>query len=218
MKKSTQHFVTMLFARYQSLKENEEQLINAFEQMKQSYLYGGKLLVCGNGGSAADSDHIVGELMKGFLAKRTIDGDLAARINKFDSTGQIAPRLQMPLPAINLSAHTALITAICNDNSSDMIFAQQVLGYGKEGDVLLGISTSGNSIDVLNAGIVAKSQGLKTIGLTGTNGGKMNQIFDLMIKVPESSTAGIQELHLPIWHTLCAMLEEEFFGKDSSVL
>lgn len=214
MKETTKSLLTILKEKYKNLIVNEEVIIKVFEQISDTFINGGKLLVCGNGGSSADSDHIVGELMKGFLLKRTINNDIATRINQFDPSGQISAQLQMALPAINLSAHAALISAICNDNSSDMIFAQQVLGYGEKGDVLLGISTSGNSANVINAGIVAKSKGLKTIGLTGASGGRMNELFDHVIKVPESSTASIQELHLPIYHTLCAMLEEEFFGKD----
>ena len=157
---------------------------------------------------------IVGELMKGFLRKRPIDKELAKKLDEYDSSGGLSCQLQQGLPAINLSAHATLNTAVCNDLSSDLMFAQQVLGYGREGDVLLGISTSGNSKNVISAGIVAKALNMKTIGLTGESGGKMNELFDIVIKVPSTSTPIIQELHLPIYHTLCAMLEEEFFGTE----
>lgn len=214
MKDTSKHYLSLLLEKHHQLKVNEGTIIEAFEQISDTFAAGGKLLVCGNGGSAADADHIVGELMKGFLSKRTLDVDTASRITQIDTSGELVEKLQMALPAINLAAHNSLVTAICNDTSSDLIYAQQVLGYGKKGDILLGISTSGNSANIINAGIVAKALSMKTIGLTGANRGKMDDLFGLVIKVPESATANIQELHLPIYHTLCAMLEEEFFGKD----
>lgn len=211
MKESTQHHLKLLSDNYPNLASVEKNIISAFKIMTKAFESSRKLLICGNGGSAADADHIVGELMKGFQQKRPIGADITEKLKSCDNSG-LASCLQKALPAINLSAHTALTTAICNDTSQDMIFAQQVLGYGIEGDVLLGISTSGNSLNVINAGKVAKALKISTIGLTGSDGGKMKELFDIVIQVPSNTTASIQELHLPIYHTLCAMLEEEFFG------
>jgi D-sedoheptulose 7-phosphate isomerase len=173
--------------------------------MEASFASGGKLLVCGNGGSAADADHIVGELMKGFYKKRSLPAEEASKL------GEYARYLQGALPAIALTQHAALSTAFLNDVNPEMGFAQQVYGYGRDGDVLLGISTSGNSKNVCNAVRVAMNLGIKTIGLTGRKGGRLSEISDVCIGVPADITADIQELHLPIYHTLCAMLEELFF-------
>ncbi|MDD4565840.1 MAG: SIS domain-containing protein [Eubacteriales bacterium] len=215
MKKATMSHLDKLLNNRPKLVANREDIVTSFNILSEAFSGGGKLLICGNGGSAADSDHIVGELMKGFLNKRPVADELAKKLDELDRTGQLSQHLQQGLPAISLSAHSALSTAVCNDLSSDLMFAQQVLGYGRAGDVLIGISTSGNSSNVLNAGIVAKALNLKTIGLTGENGGKMNELFDLVIKVPSNRTPDIQELHLPVYHTICAMLEEEFFGTEA---
>lgn len=211
MKSNTRYHLQRLLEGYPKLVITEDSIISAFDVMSNAFLNYGKLLVCGNGGSAADADHIVGELMKGFLSKRPIGNELVNRLNSHDDSGELSNHLQLALPAINLSAHVALNTAICNDVSADIVFAQQVLGYGVAGDVLFGISTSGNSQNVINAAIVAKILDMKTIGLTGTDSGKMDEIFDIVIKVPSNFTSSIQELHLPVYHTLCAMLEEEIF-------
>lgn len=199
-------------ARHPHLRDAEDSILAAYEMMIAAYREGGKLLFCGNGGSAADADHIVGELMKGFLKKRPVKADLreALLLAGMDQTS--IDSLQMGLPAINLSAHTSLITATTNDLNGEMIFAQQVIGYGKPGDVFFGISTSGNAKNVLLAGRTAKALGLKTVGLTGLTGGKIGAEFDLTIRVKEEETYKIQELHLPVYHALCAMIEEEFFG------
>lgn len=215
MKNTTLSHLDQLLNNYPKLLANKEDLVSAFNILSETYSAGGKLLICGNGGSAADSDHIVGELMKGFLKKRPVSDELAEKLDELDKSGELSRHLQQGLPAISLSAHYALNTAICNDLSSDLMFAQQVLGYGRAGDVLLGISTSGNSRNVINAGIVARTLNLKTIGLTGEGGGKMNELFDLVIRVPSNRTPDIQEFHLPVYHTLCAMLEEEFFGTEA---
>lgn len=214
MKKHTESFLTELLGKHLELSLAQDSIISAFKHMSETYQNNGKLLICGNGGSAADADHIVGELMKGFVNRRKLNISDAKIINRLNPAGNLSNLMQMALPAINLSAHTALISAISNDMSPDMIFAQQVFGYGNKGDTLLGISTSGNSTNVINAGIIAKAMKIHTIGLTGMDGGQMNGLFDIIIKVPKTATADIQELHLPIYHTLCAMLEEEFFGED----
>lgn len=198
-------------SRYPELKKIEDNMIESFEMIVASYRQGGKVLICGNGGSAADADHIVGELMKGFLKKRPISPALKERLRFAGMGNDEADYLQAGLPAISLSAHTSLMTATINDLGGEMIFAQQVLGYGKPEDVFLGISTSGNSRNVLSAAKAAKALGLKTIGLTGSSGGKMAEICDVTIRVPETETYKIQELHLPVYHVLCAMIEEEFF-------
>ena len=194
-----------LLERYPELSYLKDEIKAACRIMEASFASGGKLLVCGNGGSAADADHIVGELMKGFYKKRSLPAEEASKL------GEYARYLQGALPAIALTQHAALSTAFLNDVNPEMVFAQQVYGYGRDGDVLLGISTSGNSKNVCNAVGVAKSLGLKTIGLTGRKGGRLSELCDVCIRVPADSTADIQELHLPIYHTLCAMLEELFF-------
>jgi D-sedoheptulose 7-phosphate isomerase len=177
------------------------------------YASGGKVLVCGNGGSAADADHIVGELMKGFLRKRPLPADQRASLAAADPEfgDDIAAKLQGALPAINLSAASAFTTAFGNDVSAYLAYAQAVLGYGRRGDALVGLSTSGNASNVLAAFTVARNLGLKTIGLTGSGGGKMSGRCDILIKVPAQSTPKVQELHLPVYHCLCAMVEAHFF-------
>jgi glucokinase len=203
-----------LMERYPVLEEIGEDIFKAYEITAESYRNKGKLLACGNGGSAADSDHIVGELMKGFMKKRLISNEQHEVIKNIagEDKGQyLAANLQGVLPAIALTQHSALSSAFLNDVASDMIFAQQVYGYGIKGDVLVGLSTSGNSVNVVNAVLVAKAKGMKTIGFTGQGGGKLAELCDAAIKVPAKITPDIQELHLPIYHTFCCMLEEEFF-------
>lgn len=203
-----------LITEYKELEPCKISIWNAFLLLHDCYNLGGKLLVCGNGGSAADSEHIVGELMKGFLLKRPLKEVECNRIkSNFPHEWEyLSHGLQGALPAISLVSHTSLISAYANDIDSDMVFAQQVYGYGREGDALLGISTSGNSKNVVNALKVAKAFGLKTIGLTGGEGGKMKDICDISIIAPATETHKVQEYHLPIYHTLCAMLEIEFFN------
>jgi phosphoheptose isomerase len=205
-----------LIQRYPELSSCVPEMEQAFTIMKDSFANSGKLLVCGNGGSAADCEHIVGELMKGFMLQRAIDASLKERLKEIapDELDYFSNHLQRALPAISLVSHSALMTAFSNDEAPDLVFAQQVLGYGNSGDVLLGISTSGNSKNVLSAIKVAKAKGLKTIGLTGRSGGKLKDVCDVTIKVPFDSTPAIQERHLPIYHSLCIMIEEEFFGNE----
>ena len=205
----------MLIERYPVLQPCEKELRSALDLLVAAYRAGNKLLVCGNGGSAADSEHMVAELMKGFLKRRPISAMHSAQV---EAAGQadgkaIAQRLQGALPAISLASPVSLITAIANDIDFEMIFAQQVYGLGRSGDVLLGISTSGNSKNVSNAVIVAKGVGLGTIVLTGRSGGALAPLADVSIKVPADDIAEIQELHLPVYHWLSTELEEIFFGE-----
>lgn len=203
-----------LAQRYPDIESAIPAVESAIDLLRASFRAGGKLLICGNGGSASDSDHIVGELMKGFELKRPVSGDLRERLTNIDAArgNYLADRLQGALPAISLSAHAALTSAISNDTAGDMIYAQQVLGYGSPSDILLGISTSGNSANVLNALHVARAIGVKTLGLTGRTGGVMRGLCDVAICVPYDRTSDIQERHLAIYHSLCIVLELEFFG------
>jgi D-sedoheptulose 7-phosphate isomerase len=206
--------INTLIGRYPSLAVCKASIQTAYDTMKQAYCNGRKLLVCGNGGSAADSEHIVGELMKEFKLKREVYKNQAEAMKQIDpELGDILARhLQGALPAIALTGHSSLTTAFMNDSNPELIFAQQVNGYGKPGDVFLGISTSGNSRNVLFAAVAAKAKGLKVIGLTGQKPCKLAQLADVCIQVPETETYKIQELHLPVYHCLCMMLEEHFFG------
>jgi D-sedoheptulose 7-phosphate isomerase len=206
---------SLLFERYPALQACEKELGSALDLLVTSYRAGNKLLVCGNGGSAADSGHLVAELMKGFLKRRPISPTHAAQIEAADKTDgmAIALRLQGALPAISLAAPVSLTSAIANDIDFEMIFAQQVYGLGRPGDVLLGISTSGNSRNVSNAVIVAKALGLRTIVLTGQSGGILAPLADVSINVPADKIAEIQELHLPVYHWLSTELEEAFFAE-----
>lgn len=211
--KLMKHIDTLL-DRYPKLIVCKEDIIKAFELMLDAYSNERKLLVCGNGGSASDSEHIVGELMKEFKLKRKVYADQAEAMKAIDADmgTTLAENLQGALPAICLTGHSALTTAFMNDANADLVFAQQVNGYGKANDVFLGISTSGNSKNVCYAAITAKSKGLKVVGLTGAKESKLLKMADCCIRVPESETYKIQELHLPVYHCLCLMLEEHFFG------
>jgi phosphoheptose isomerase len=199
-----------LIERYPILRACEKDLGAAFDLLAAAYKSGNKLLVCGNGGSAADSEHIVGELMKGFLKRRPIS---AADVAKLEAAGgkEIASRLQGTLAAISLPSQMSLLTATANDGDFDMVFAQEVYGLGKSGDVLLAISTSGTSTNIVNAVIVAKAFGLKSIALTGKSGGDLVPLADVAVKVPSDNVAEIQELHLPVYHWLSTELEAAFF-------
>ena len=206
--------LNILIERYPQLAVCKEDIKKAYELLETTYSNGRKLLVCGNGGSASDSEHIVGELMKEFKLKRKVYSDHAAALKAIDpELGQVlADNLQGALPAISLTGHSSLQTAFMNDAVPELVFAQQVNGYGKPGDVFLGISTSGNSKNVLYAAVNAKAKGLKVIGLTGAKENKLMKYADVCIRVPETETYKIQELHLPVYHCLCLMLEEHFFG------
>ena len=204
-----------LIDRYPKLIVCREDIASAYKILETAYSSGRKLLVCGNGGSASDSEHIVGELMKEFKLKRRVFSEQTVALKEIDpEMGQVlADNLQGALPAISLTGHSALTTAFMNDAVPELVFAQQVNGYGRPGDVFLGISTSGNSKNVLFAAVNAKAKGLKVIGLTGAKENKMMQYADVCIRVPETETYKIQELHLPVYHCLCLMLEEYFYGE-----
>jgi len=205
--------VAKLISDHPALTPCETDINSAFLQLKTTYQNGGKVLVCGNGGSAADSEHIVGELMKGFMQQRKIPEATRAKIKAVaeESGEYICNNLQGALPAISLVSQSAIISAFANDVAADMVFAQQVYGYGKPGDCLIGLSTSGNAKNVVFALHTAKALGLATIGLTGSSGGALKSICDVTVCAPSDSTPKIQEFHLPIYHTLCMMIEEEFF-------
>ena len=191
---------------YPQLNPIETSITTATDIIVSSYRNSGKVLLCGNGGSAADCEHIVGELMKEFLLKRPIPRSQAALY-----PDGFAQNLQGALPAIALTGHSSLSTAYANDANPEFVFAQQVYGLGNAGDVLIGISTSGNAKNVLNALITAKAKGMCTIGMTGSDGGELAKICGCAIKAPSNDTYRIQEYHLPIYHAICAMVESEFF-------
>lgn len=205
-----------LFVRYPQLKECRPDIENAARTLVDCYQSGGKLLLCGNGGSYADCLHIAGELMKGFRKKRSIPAEKCAEMLRRspDLPGWYLQKLQMALPAIALGEEIALTTAFCNDVDPELCFAQQVVGYGAAGDVLLCISTSGNAKNVIAAANVAKGLGLTVLGLTGASGGALSAICDVCIRVPEHETYCVQELHLPVYHALCTCIEIEIFSAE----
>ena len=216
MKNRVNNELKLLVQRYPDLTECSKSIETAFEILAEAYRSEGKLLIAGNGGSAADAEHIVGELMKSFRMPRPVDIALADRIKAVSPEfgAAIADNIQGALPAIALTSHISLSTAFQNDVEPLLAFAQQTYGLGRNGDVFLGISTSGESRNVICAAIVAKSIGMKIIGLTGAKDSSLAQLCDVCIKVPQTETYKIQELHLPVYHTLCLMLEEEFFGEE----
>lgn len=207
--------INLLLERYPKLVSVKNEIIAAYLIMEECYKHDGKLLIAGNGGSAADSEHMAGELMKRFKNPRPVSREYAQKLKAIDPErgSKLAVNLECSLMAIPLVAHEALTTAYINDVDGLGVFAQQLFGYGRKGDVFLGISTSGNSRNIINATIVARASEIKVIGLTGAGGGELAEIADVAIKVPETETFMIQELHLPIYHCLCLMLEEKFFGK-----
>lgn len=206
-------YIDQLIERYSVLNVCKKDIEVAAEAMIESFNNGGKLLVAGNGGSCADSDHITGELLKSFCKKRIPSADFINQIKAIDAdTGTyLAGKLQGSLPAIALTNNTALMTASLNDVDGNVMFAQQVNGYGIKGDVFLGISTSGNSKDIIYSTVVAKARGLKTIALTGKTGGRLKTLAEICIVVPQNETFMIQELHLPVYHALCLEIEEAFW-------
>lgn len=202
-----------LIARYPVLTTSYEDILRAYDVLEQCYANGKKLLVAGNGGSCADANHIVGELMKGFCSKRPLPANMKEKLLALDAEkGQeLSEKLQGSLPAIALDNHNALNSAFLNDVDGNLAYAQQVYGYSQEGDVFLGISTSGNSKNILYAAVAARAKEVTVIGLTGS-GGQLADLADVCICVDETETYKIQELHLPVYHCLCLMLEERFFG------
>ena len=209
-------YIDLLILRYPQLIVAKDCIVEAYQILEESYTNDGKLLVAGNGGSAADAEHIVGEVMKGFVNPRKLEAEYSdALITVNKELGRVlSENLQGALPAIALDGHLALTTAYLNDCEPLLCFAQQVNGYGRKSDVFLGISTSGNSRNILYAATVAKAKGMKVIGLTGEKDSKLSEISDTCIQVPETETYKIQELHLPVYHCLCLMLEDTFFGKE----
>lgn len=205
-----------LLERYPELKMVESSILEAYFIMEECYAHDGKLLIAGNGGSAADSEHIAGELMKRFETPRPVPKDFGERLKLIDPVRgeDLAKNLERGLMAIPLVAHEAMTTAYINDVDGYGVFAQQLYGFGRKGDVFLGISTSGNSKNVLSATVVARALGIKVIGLTGNTGGELAKVSDAAIVVPEKRTYMIQELHLPIYHCWCLMLESKFFGVE----
>ncbi len=203
------------YNRFAVLEANKNEIESSVDMLIQMYEKGGKLLICGNGGSAADSDHIVGELMKGFMLKRRDKGELLKKLEKCgcEDAQFIAENVQLGLPAISLCAHAGLISAYANDEKSELVYAQQVLGYAKENDTLLALSTSGNSKNVVYAAKIAKALGIKVISITGQKESKLSEISDVCIRVPETETFKIQELTLPTYHYICQRLEYHFFGE-----
>jgi D-sedoheptulose 7-phosphate isomerase len=203
-----------LIAKYPDVACCQQDIERAILMISRSFRQGGKLLICGNGGSASDSEHIVGELMKGFMSRRPLSGaQREGFLSAFPADGgYLADHLQGALPAISLVSQSAFLSAYANDVAPDMAFAQQVYGYARAGDVLIGISTSGHSSNVLRAIQVAHALEVNTVGLTGQSGGKLAELSDVAICVPYHQTPDIQERHLPIYHAICMALEEEFFG------
>jgi len=206
----------ILLSRYPVLESCRESIEETYEMIRQCYINGGKVMICGNGGSAADSLHIVGELMKGFVLPRKLGGEWKEKLERAcpEMADYLMNNLQGTLSAVSLVSESALLTAYANDQAPELSFAQQVLGQGREGDVLLAITTSGNSANVLYAVGVARAMGVKVAGLTGQKGGKIKPMCDACICVPSDITHEIQEYHLPVYHALCLALEEEFFGED----
>lgn len=210
--------INSLVDRYPGLKEIQNDIIEGYLLLQHLYESGGKLLIAGNGGSAADAEHIAGELMKRFRKPRPISSEFAEKLVEIDAKrgASLAKNLECSLMAIPLVTHEALTTAYINDVDALGVFAQQLFGYGRPGDVFLGISTSGNSQNILNAAVVAKALGMRVIGLTGMTGGELARLADIIVKVPETETYRIQELHLPIYHCWCMLLEEYFFDEKRS--
>lgn len=206
-------YISQLIQRYPILEENEKDIRLFCEMLINCYEWGGKLLICGNGGSCADAEHIAGELMKGFLKKRPLSAEKKAEmlsaVPELENVN--LNMLQQGLPTFTLNSGAALTTAFANDCDPELIYAQQVLAMGRKGDVFLGISTSGNAKNVYSAAAVAKSLGIKTAALSGRDGGKLREICDVSIVVNEDETFKIQELHLPVYHAICATVEEHFF-------
>ena len=212
MKEKTQSFVKAFFERHEDLVCIREEILKAAQLWTSVLGNGGKILLCGNGGSCADCDHIAGELLKGFLLKRPVSKEFQEKLSQYGEYGvEIGSKLQHGLPAISLCTHSAPISAFANDVDGDLVFAQQVFAYGNPGDILVGISTSGNSKNVSAAMMVANAKGLHTMALAGRDGGKIGQLAEIAVIAPEQETYLIQEYHLAIYHLLCAMVEYELF-------
>lgn len=210
MKKETKQIFEKMFLDNQGLEICRNEILEAYETILGCYKKGGTVLICGNGGSAADSDHIVGELMKGFLKKRP----LPDKHKKLIEDEDLYINMQGSLPAISLASQTALMTAFINDVRADMVYAQMVYGYRNINNILIAISTSGNSRNIINAVKVASAFKMKTIGFTGQGGGQLSSLCDVMLKMPAVETYRVQEFQLPVYHALCAMVESEMFEEE----
>ena len=211
MKNTTKLIFEELFERYPELEVCREDVLKSFNLMRETYVNGGKVLVCGNGGSAADSEHIVGELMKNFKKCRRASDELIENLEGCPESLRLSEVLEGNLPAISLTSHLSLTTAYSNDKEPSAVFAQQLSGLGVKGDTFIAISTSGNSLNCVYACLVARAKGLNTVAFTGEKESRLSFLSDVTVKVPQRETFKIQELHLPVYHALCAMLEEEFF-------
>jgi D-sedoheptulose 7-phosphate isomerase len=216
MKKSSVDILNAMVTNHPGLKEAEPKVAAAVELLVRCFSGSHRVFVCGNGGSAADAEHIVGELMKSFLLPRKISGEDDRRLKEmYPETYEFLHRnLQQALPVYSLVSETALMTAFSNDQVADLCFAQQVLGYGQPGDVLIVLSTSGNSKNVLFASQIAHFKGMEVIALTGSKGGAVRELADVLINVPSDITFRIQEYHLPVYHAMCAAVENEFFSTE----
>ena len=203
-----------LLERYPCLSVCREDIEKASRLICNTYKNGGKVLVCGNGGSASDCDHIVGELMKGFMQYRHLKGEDEKKFLAVTGESDLAKSLQYAVPAISLPSQSAVLSAFANDVNPDMVYAQLMYGYGTKGDTAIGISTSGNSKNVVNAMKAAKVKGMYTIALCGKNSCKLDEICDISIKVPETQTYKVQELHLPVYHYICASVEKRLFNNN----
>lgn len=213
MKKSTCEILNDLIKRQPRLENCRQSILDAYTIFETAYKNGKKLLLCGNGGSASDCEHVVGELMKSFKLKRKINNKVYEKLGEFGCDGQLLQdTLEGSLRAISLTSHLSLSTAFANDREPSVCFAQQLYGLANSGDVLVAFSTSGNSKNCVLASIVAKAMDVKIVALTGEKQSKLSQLADVCINVPETETFLVQEMHLPVYHALCAMLEEEFFG------
>ena len=213
MKETTNKIFDELFIRYPVLETQKENILKAYSILEETFNNGGSLFVCGNGGSSADSEHIVGELLKSFKIYRPINKDITENLKQFGEDGvYLSEKLEGALPAYSLNSQTAILTAFANDKSWDTSYAQQLYGLAKKGDCLIALSTSGNSKNCLYSIYLSKAKGIKSISFTGDGGGNMGKYSDCNIAVPEIETYKVQELHLPVYHCLCAMLENEFFG------
>ena len=212
MKETTKKIYDELFERYPRLLVVKDSVMQAYETLYECYKQGGKLLIGGNGGSSSDSEHIVGELLKSFKKCRAIDENVKRTLlQKGEDGAYLVSKLEGALPAVSLISQTGILTAFSNDKSWDTALAQQTYGLGKQGDCLLVLSTSGNSRNCLLAVDVAKAKGMKTIAFTGEKESLLSQACTVTVRVPETETYKVQEFHLPVYHCLCAMLEEEFF-------
>jgi D-sedoheptulose 7-phosphate isomerase len=210
-------FLNDLIKRYPPISDLKENIWLTYQIILESLKNGGTVFTCGNGGSASDSEHIAGELLKGFVLKRELDEKTKqVFFEKFGKDGaNLADKLQYGLRAISLTSHPAFITAFANDVDADLIFAQQLFGLGRKDDVLIAISTSGNSPNIYNCVLTASMMGIKTVLMTGKIGGRCAGLVDIALKMPENEAYKIQEYHLPIYHTLCLMIEDYFYGKKS---